>query len=165
MSLLSSVSTDKNQIVIDYLVQCPSIQGSPLYFNFINASDDTNQFVTSATERYASTRYIDGSVLKIYTFTIITYKSANDIAVVSGYENENVADMSDIQSLIDWIKEQEDLHNYPDFGSDCIIDSITTTTDNPSFDGIDDQLSPPLAIYSVSIEIQYLDVSKKLWRN
>lgn len=157
---------DKNQAVIDYIIQCPTIQNSPLYFNFINAQDDTNQFITLASERYASREYVDGSVLKIYSFTIILYKSAADIAVVkfSGYPNENIADMSDIQALIDWIHEQEDLHNYPDFGEDCVIDSIYTTTENPSFDGIDDEVSPPLAVYSVTIEVQYLDVSKQLWR-
>ena len=160
------MSVDKNQAVIDYIIRCPTIQNSPLYFNFINAEDDTNQFVTQTQERYASRQYVDGSVLKIYSFTIILYKSTADIAVVKmeGYPNENISDMSDIQALIDWIKEQNELHNYPDFGTDCIIDEIYTTTENPSFDGIDDQVSPPLAIYSITIEIQYLDISKKLWR-
>lgn len=157
---------DKNQAVIDYIVECPTIRNSPLYFNFINAQDDTNQIVTQTQERYASRRYVDGAVLKIYSFTIILYKSTADIAVVkiNGYPNENISDMSDIQALIDWIREQDKLHNYPDFGEDCLIDEISTTTENPSFDGIDDQVSPPLAIYSVTIEIQYLDVSEKLWR-
>ena len=161
------MSVDKNQAVINYLITCPNIYNSPLYFNFINASDESNQVVTQATDRYTNRNFIDGSVKKLYTFTIITFKSAADIPVVKldGYPNENLTDMSDIQSLIDWIQEQDDLHNYPDFGSDCIVDSISTTTDNPSFDGIDDQTSPPLAIYSVSIEIQYLDISKTLWRN
>jgi len=159
------MSVDKNQAVIDYLIQCPTILNSPLYFNFINAEDDTNQFVTQSNDRYASRQYVDGSVLKIYSFTIITYRSAADIAVVKidGYPNENISDMSAIQALIDWIREQDDIHNYPNFGEDCIVEEIHTTTDNPSFDGIDDQVSPPLAIYSVTIEIQYLDNSKKLW--
>lgn len=157
---------DKNQAVINYIIQCPTIQNSPLYFNFINAEDDTNQFVTQSSERYASRRYIDGSVMKIYSFTIILYKSTADIAIVKmdGYPNENVSDMSDIQALIDWIREQAELNNYPNFGEDCIVDDIYTLTENPSFDGIDEQVSPPLAIYSVTIEIPYLDVSKKLWR-
>lgn len=159
-------SVDKNQAVIDYIIQCPTIRNSPLYFNFINVEDNTNQLVTQSTERYASRQYIDGSVLKIYSFTIILYKSAADIAVVksTGYPNENVSDMSDIQALIDWIKDQQELHNYPDFGEECIIDDIDTTTDNPAFDGIDDQESPAIAIYSVTIEVSYLDVSKKIWR-
>ena len=157
---------DKNQAVINYIIQCPQILNSPLYFNFINAQDNTNQFVTQSSERYASRQYIDGSVMKIYSFTIILYKSTADIAIVKmeGYPNENVSDMSDIQALIDWIKEQNELHNYPYFGENCIIDNIDTLTENPNFDGIDDQVSPPLAIYSVTIEISYLDVSKKLWR-
>ena len=161
-----STVIDKNQAVIDYITQCLTIYNSPLYFNFINAEDDTNQIVTQSNERYASRRYIDGSVMKIYSFTIVLHRSTTDIAVVksSGYPNENVADMSDIQALIDWITKQREAHNYPNFGENCIIDDIYTTTDNPSFDGIDDQVSPPLAIYSVTIEIQYLDVSQRLWR-
>lgn len=159
-------NTDKNQAVVDYIVRCPTIRNSPLYFNFINVEDDTNQFVTQTSERFASRRYIDGSVLKVYSFTIITYRSAADIAVVKSgeYKDENLSDMSDIQALIDWIQEQEDLHNYPDFGENCLIDSIATTTDNPSFEGINDEVSPPLAVYSVTIEVTYLDISKQLWR-
>ena len=161
-----SDTIDKNQAVIDYIISCPTIYNSPLYYNFINAEDNTNQFVTQASERYASRRYIDGSILKIYSFTILAYKSAADIAIVkqSGYPNENVSDMSDIQALIDWIELQEEAKNYPNFGEDCIMDSIGTTTENPRFEGINDEESPPLAAYTVTIEIKYLDISKKLWR-
>lgn len=160
------VSKDKNKAVIDYLITCPAIQNSPLYFNFINAQDDSNQFLTATSDQYDTRPYIDGSALKIYTFTIITFKSATDIAVVQfgDYPNENVSDMSDIQALIDWVNEQEELHNYPDFGENCIVESIMSTTENPSFDGIDTQVSPPLAVYSVSIQIRYLDNTKKIWR-
>lgn len=157
---------NKNQAVIDYIITCPTILNSPLYFNFINAKNDTNQLLTVSNDQYTNVSYIDGSVKRIYTFTILTFKSAADIAVVkaSGYPNENLSDMHDIQALIDWIKEQEELHNYPDFGEDCIVESITPTTDEPNFDGIDEQVSPPLAVYSTSIQIEYLDISKKIWR-
>lgn len=160
------MSVNKNQAVINYLIQCPQILNSPLYFNFINAKDDTNQFLTQSNDQYTRKHYIDGSVEKLYTFTILTFKSAADIAVVKldGYENENVSDMSDIQALIDWIQEQEELHDYPDFGEDCAVESIGTTTDTPSFDGIDEGVSPPLAVYRVSIQIRYIDYSKKIWR-
>lgn len=157
---------DKNQAVIDYLITCPQILNSPLYFNFINAKNDTNQFLTSARDSYTNIKYVDGSVLKVYTFTIITFKSAADIAVpkLVGYENENISDMATIQSLIDWIQEQEELKNYPNFGEQCEIDEILTTSDSPNFDGIDEQVSPPLAVYSVSIQIKYIDRSKMIWR-
>lgn len=160
------MAINKNQAVIDYLITCPTILNSPLYFNFINAKNDTNQLLTVSNDQYTNVSYIDGSIKRIYTFTILTFKSAADIAVVkaSGYPNENLSDMHDIQALIDWIKEQEELHNYPNFGEDCIVESITPTTDEPNFDGIDEQVSPPLAVYSTSIQIEYLDISKKIWR-
>lgn len=157
---------DKNQAVIDYITQCPAIQNSALFFNFIKAEDGTSHIVTQTTERYSNKPYIDGTVEKIYSCQLILYKSIADIAVVQigDYANEGVLDMSDIQALIDWIKEQDELRNYPNFGETCIIQSIDTTTDNPSFDGIDDQVSPNLAVYSVIVEIDYLDISKKIWR-
>ena len=159
-------TVDKNKAVIDYLITCPTILNSPLYFNIINAKDNSNQFLTVTNDQYANRTYVDGSVLRVYTFTIITFKSAADFAVVkqAGFSNENVDDMSDIQSLIDWVKEQNDLRNYPNFGEDCEIDEILPTTDNPSFNGIDEEVSPPLAVYSTSIQIKYIDKSKCIWR-
>ena len=160
------MAVNKHQAVVDYIITCPTILNSPLYFNFINAKNDTNQFFTNSTDSYTNRNYVDGSVEKIYTFTILTFKSAADTAVVkmSGYENENLSDMSDVQNLIEWIKEQNEARNFPDFGEDCIIDSIETTTEEPKFEGIDEQVSPPLAVYSTSIQIKYIDISKRLWR-
>lgn len=160
------MTVDKNQAVIDYIITCPTIQNSPLYFNFINAKNDTNQFLTIANDFYTNKNYVDGSVERRYDFTIVTFKSATDIAVPKsiGLENENVSDMATIQSLIDWIREQEELRNYPNFGEDCEIDEILTTTETPRFDGINEQVSPPLAVYSVTIQIKYIDKSKVLWR-
>jgi len=157
---------DKHQAVIDYLINCPNILNSPLYFNFINAEDNTNQFLTKSNDKYTNTKYIDGSVGKLYTFTIITFKSVNDIAIVKlpDYPNENVSDMTDIQGLIEWINEQDELRNFPNFGEDCIVEAISTTTDEPTFDGIDEQTEPNLAVYSITIQIEYIDISKRLWR-
>jgi len=157
---------DKHQAVIDYLINCPNILNSPLYFNFINAQDDSNQFLTKSNDKYTNTHYIDGSVGKLYTFTIMTFKSVNSIAVVKlpDYPNENMSDLTDIQGLIDWINEQDELRNFPDFGEDCIVESIITTSNEPKFKGIDEQVTPPLAVYETSIQITYIDTSKKIWR-
>lgn len=157
---------DKNQAMINYLITCPTILNSPLYFNFINAKNDTNQFLTTSSDMYTNKHYIDGSVGRQYDFTIVTFKSAADIAVVKmeGFENENVSDMATIQSLIEWISEQNDLRNFPNFGETCEVDEILTTTDTPNFDGIDEQVSPPLAVYSITIRVNYIDKSKIIWR-
>lgn len=157
---------DKNQAVIDFLLQCPGIANSELYFNFINAEDDNKQIITESNDKFSNRSYIDGSVLKQYTFTLIDFKSITDSALVliQDYPNENVVDVSDVQTLINWISEQNKLQNFPNFGEDCEIQSIETTSENPNFEGINTEVTPTLAMYSISIRIEYIDNSEKLWR-
>ena len=159
------MTVDKNQAIIDYLLQCTDINGKSIYFNLINESDDSIQILTTAEDKIMNRPYIDGSILKRYTFNIIVFKSITESPLVtqSGYTNENVDDLAEVQALLDWIIEQRDLENYPDFGTDCFIDDIDTTTETPRFDGINSEMNPPLAMYSISIVIQYLDKSKMLW--
>lgn len=156
---------DKNQAIIDYLLQCTDITGKSIYFNLINESNDSIQIITTAEDKMMNKPYIDGSIDKRYTFNIIVFKSITDSPLVTqeGYTNENVDDLAEVQTLIDWINDQQDLGNYPDFGEDCQIDEISTTTETPRFDGINSEMNPPLAMYSISIVIQYLDKSKMLW--
>lgn len=156
---------DKNQAIIDFLITCPSIKNSPLYFNFINASNNNKQLITVANDVNRQTPFIDGSVEKTYTFTIIDFKSMsyNPVVKQEGYQDENVEDFSKVQELIDWINTQDELHNYPDFGEECIIDSMSALTENPNLNSIDTTVTPALARYSITIEIEYLDNSKRLW--
>jgi hypothetical protein len=157
---------DKNQAVIEYLSSCPAIAKNPLFFNFAKAEDNNKQLVAVATDKKVERPYIDGSVLKRYTFTIIDYRSVIYQAVVkeAGYPNENVEELLDVQSIIDWIEEQNSEYNFPDFGEDCVIDEIKALTDTPRLNGVDNSASPALAKYSVSIQILYLDTSKRIWK-
>lgn len=159
------MATDKNQAIIDYLCTCPSIRNNHIFFNFIQAQDDNKQIVTLANDITVQKPYIDGSVLKQYTFTIIDYKSITYQAIVKqvGYTNENVEEMLDVQEILDWITDQNEAHNFPDFGSDCEIDEIIALTENPRLNGVDTSVSPALAKYSISIRVTYLDISKRLW--
>ena len=68
-----------------------------------------------------------------------------------------------VQDIIDWITEQAELRNYPDFGEDCVIDDMRALSNNPNLNGVDTSIKPALAKYSVSIQIDYIDNSKKLW--
>ena len=157
---------DKNQAVINYLSSCPAIAKNPLFFNFAQAEDNNKQLIAVATDKRVEKPYIDGSVLKRYTFTIIDYRSVIYQAVVkeAGYPNENVEELLDVQSIIDWIDEQNSEYNFPDFGEDCIIDEIKALTDTPRLNSVDTSASPALAKYSVAIQILYLDTSKRIWK-
>lgn len=156
---------DKNQAVIDYLITCPDIVNSPLYFNLIDAKDNTIQMLTTAEDKALSKPFIDGSVEKRYTFNLITFKSISDMEIIKSpdYSNENVDELQDVQKLLDWVIAQDDLRNYPDFGEECTIDRIDTTTDVPRFDGINTEITPPLAMYTISIVIEYLDRSRIIY--
>ena len=155
-------NVNKEQAVIDFLRNCPAITANPLFFNFIDAKSDNRQLVTKGNEISTNRTYIDGSVLKKYTFAVIDFKSVTYQAIVQaqGYTNENVEEFIDVQGLIDWVNEQADLRNFPDFGSDCEIETMKVLTDNPVLNGTDTQVKPALAKYSFSIQIEYIDCSK-----
>lgn len=158
--------TDKQEAIINYILQCPQIKDTPLYFNFINAKDNTSQIVTTANDRFLDKPYITGSVEKQYSFRILIFKSITDDALVKleGFAHENVEELAYVQALIDWISEQNELKNLPDFGEECDVDSIETSAETPRLEGINMEVAPPLAMYSVTIRIHYVDNSKNIWR-
>lgn len=157
---------DKNEAIINYLITCPEIRDNPLYFNFIHGNEDDKQIITTSNEKTIDRPYVDGSVLKRFTFTIIDFKSVAYRAVVKDgvHPDENVEDLLQVQNIIDWITEQNELKNFPDFGENCVIEEITTTANNPNLNGVDSNVSPALAKYSISIQVNYIDYSKTLWR-
>ena len=156
---------DKNKAMIEYLIQCPSITDSPLYFNFVDADSDDKQFMTVANDKVLNRPFIDGSVQKRFTFTIVDYRSVayQELVKLHIDSNENVEEFLDIQGIIDWINDQDIIKNFPDFGADCIVDSISTTSDNPNLNGVDTSAKPALAKYSISIQVDYIDNSRLLW--
>lgn len=164
---------DRNQAVIDFMLTCPAIHDNPLFFNAIKAQDENKEIITVSTDRILNSRFIDGSVLRRYSFSIIDFRSVSYNPVpkntvypgtTTDYTHENVEDIDEVQGIIDWIELQKDTGNYPDFGSDCIIDDMTTTSDMPNLNGIDTEVAPALAKYSITILIDYIDNSKKIFK-
>lgn len=161
------MTVDKNQAMVDFLVTCPTVRRNPLFFNFAKAKEDNNQFMTLSNEIKLHEPYVDGAVLKQYRFILITYKtiSFNPVVKDVGYPDENITEMAEFQEVIDWVKEQQELSNYPDFGEQCIIDEMMVLSDNPVLYDVDESVSPALARYSITIQVNYLDNSQKLWQN
>lgn len=154
---------DKNEAMIKFLLDCPTIQENPLFFNFADVESGNNHFITE--KDTLRRKYIDGSALKHYTFSIASYSSVSHNAIVNGetIADENMENMAKVQEILDWINEQEDNHNYPDFGEDCVIDEMSTLTSDPDIDGIDTSVNPPIARYSVGVQVSYLDKSKVIF--
>ena len=86
---------DKNQAVIDFLLTCEPIYNTPLYFNFAEAKNGINQLLTLTEDKNIEQPYIDGSVKKRFSFTIISYltMTKNPVVKVQGINNENISDI------------------------------------------------------------------------
>ena len=168
------MAVDKNQRILDFIMKCDVIANNPLYFNFVTEKPNTNQLLVAKDNAVVNKPFVDGTVLKQYTVDVLLYKSIayNPIVIQqtpSGaepsplYVDENMVDMRDGQTLIDWILTQNDEGNYPDFGEQCIVESIEPTTNKPTLTGVNSDINPPLAQYVVGIKVEYLDISKQLW--
>ena len=159
---------DKNKAMIEFLSECPTIKDNPLFFNFAEIEDGNNHFITE--KDVVKTRYIDGTTLKQYTFTIATYFYASHVAVdTASFSDANIDNMHKVQEILDWIDAKQNLDptdpdKYPDFGPDCVIDTMSTLTSDPDIDGIDTSVNPPIARYSIGVKIEYLDNSTKTWK-
>lgn len=155
---------DKNRATLNFLATYSGIETSPIFINFINAKDNDVQFLTDDNDVALNRTYIDGSVLKRYTFSLVITKSITNMALAKdGILSENIDDLADIQAFMDWVNAQGDNHIYPDFGENCVIEEMHTTSENPSINGINTEVSPALALYSMEIRIDYIDYSKVIW--
>lgn len=153
----------KNQAMLTFLQTCPSIRDNPLFFNFGKVENNAHQANMRSDEVSLHRPYIDGTELKRYTFHLDSFKSVAYNSVIPGLPDENMEDFEEVQSLIDWINEQEELKNYPAF-ENCIIDKMRSLSSKPELVGVDTTTSPPIAVYRISIQIDYLDTSKQVWK-
>lgn len=154
---------DKNQAITEFFQTYTDISSNPLFFNFGDLKNDAHQVNVTTNDVSLNRKYIDGSELRRYTIFIDSFKSVSTTPVISGRSSENLDDMQEVQNLLNWIIAQADAHNYPDFGEDCIIDSMSTSSTEPVLVGIDSSLNPPIAIYRIAIRIDYIDSSKRVW--
>lgn len=155
-----------NQAIVDYMLQCPQISENALYFNFGEAEDNSKQIITQGNDKAINKPYVDGSVLKRYTFTLFDFRSIAALAVPKNYDyySENIEEIFDVQAIIDWITEQERIKNFPYFGDNCIVQKVQAISDNPNLSGIDISTSPAIARYSVSIQVEYVDITNRKWK-
>lgn len=157
----------KDVAVIEYLMTCPAIANNPLFFNFAQKEDNNQLFVRYADDTITEKTFVDGSRESLYTFTMIVYKSVAYNAVIAGRDDENLDEYIDVQSICDWIEEQNDNNIFPNFGEGCYIDSIETLTNVPivNTNKTEDEMQPALAQYSLGVRIKYLDTNKVLWNS
>lgn len=149
--------------MIDFLLQCPSIRDNPLFFNFGNIEDDANQAITSSEDVALRRPFVDGSISKRFTFSIDSFKSVAYNPIIQGYSDENIEGFNEVQDFIDWINEQGDVGNFPNFGENYLIEKMETVSETPTLLSVETSLDPVMAIYRVTIAVDYIDFSKRIW--
>lgn len=154
---------DKNQLMVEFLQTCPTIKDNPLFFNFGNVEDNAHQLTINSDDVALQKPYIDGSVLKRYTCSIDSFKSVACIPVLEVNTDENIEDLAEVQNLLDWINEQGENFNFPNFGESISVEEMKTLSAKPVLLGVESSLNPPMAIYRITIQIDYIDNTKRLW--
>lgn len=138
--------TNKHQAMIDYMEQCAEV--ADLFFNF-STSENGDTVIAPTASDYVVQEYIDKSALKWYDFSIIQFQPLS----TEPNDDTNTAVIFDVETVMQWIIDQEDAENYPDFGDKCEVQEISVLQDMPTTAGIDQQG----AKYMFSCRVEYLE--------
>ena len=141
---------NKHKAVWNWLYQNEDVKR--LYFNFSDVQTGNTTIATS-TGNADLKKYLDGTALKAYDFSLIQYQTLNTVDVNS---DENADTMFDTERLMAWIEEQERIKNYPVFPG-CFVTKVENLQNMPSVAGMDDAR----AKYLFSCRITYLEKAKQ----
>lgn len=151
------------EAMLTYLRGCPVLEG---ILAFQTGEDNTNRILTIGSDASSNKKFIDGSVGKIFDFTIEFYKELNRAPYADGMgeNNLNLGTLLDVQAMIDWLDEMQFENDLPDFGEDCVVDSIRSLSNEPLLAWVDSTAYPlPIAKYTVTVRVEYIDFSKCLY--
>lgn len=150
-----NIGTDKHRAVFDWFYKCPVFQ--ELFFIF--APDDNgnavlvpNNLLSSITDdNLTEQAYIDGSKVRVYTFTAIQflpYGTGSNMEAV-----ENIDYVRKVQEIAAWIDEQTQQGILPDFGDKCEILKVEIVNLSEGISAVDENG----AKYMFAVRFKYLD--------
>lgn len=141
---------NKYQAVMDFIKGCPLV-GRDVYFNFIDeTNNDGNTTLSTVPYGEIVKRYIDGDLLMKMQFEI------RQVKPLATYSNTtaNTEQMQLVQEFLDWINEQGEKGNFPDWG-DIEVKKMSTpeSVKTPAFVGSNTEG----ALYAFPFEILYME--------
>lgn len=138
---------------IEWLLQSDYIKNNKLFLNAIEAQDNNVQIVTQQIADNQVTEYIDGSKKYPITFFINNYKSVSYNQLVKSMieGNENVAELLDVQKIIEFVKDMEKQGNYPQFADNITVEKVYCRYKTPSTPAVDNSFTPALAKFTIPI--------------
>lgn len=129
----------------DWFAGCASI--TRLFFNFSGTDDGDTVIATSGDMLLED--YISGMQRRRYAFDLIRYLPATFTENDPG----NVDMMEDIDSIVQWVQQQNDAGNLPQFPDGCAAESIEVLDDRTGYVAATDQNR---AKYMIPFAIEYM---------
>lgn len=136
--------TDKRTAILNWLYQCKEIKD--IFCLVGEAKNDNTVFVPNVADEWTK-EFNDGTGEKELTFTLITYK---DITTEPN-TNDNAVMQFDVEKIMEWIKEQNKIENYPVFADNEIIFDIEVLENMPNVAGLDEKT----AKFMFAVKINY----------
>ena len=140
----------KHDAVKAYFVsKVKELAGSMLNFNFSPESPNSISLLTNYSDK-GRKKYITGDALKEYGFSIIIVKEYS-----SESDDLNLEAMNFAQTFMEWLEEQNEKKEYPDFGENCTIEKMENLQNMPNLSGVNYEAG--LARYMIQVRIIYTE--------
>ena len=140
----------KHDAVKAYFVsKVKELAGSMLNFNFSPESPNSISLLTNYSDKVRK-KYITGDALKEYGFSIIIVKEYS-----SESDDLNLEAMNFAQTFMEWLEEQNEKKEYPDFGENCTIEKMDNLQNMPNLSGVNYEAG--LARYMIQVRIIYTE--------
>lgn len=138
---------NKNTAMLEYLRQYPGLQ-SFLFFNSMVDQIGNTAVQTVYGETWEK-EYIRGHGIKQWDFAVVKIAQAD-----TGTSDINADETQAVQDFMDWIDEQNEIGNFPDFSPGKVL-SIQNLQNMPNFAGIDN--NEGTAKYMFQCRVRYYE--------
>ena len=120
-----------------------------LHFNFSPESDTSIAFITNYSDKVRK-KYIRCGAEKEYGFTIIITKPYS-----IDEDDLNLEAMNFAQAFMDWLNEQDQKRNYPEFPDNCRVKKMENLQNMPNLAGVN--MEAGLARYMIQCRLIYFE--------
>lgn len=136
--------TDKNTAILNWLYGCDELQD---IFYLVGKSENGGTTIVPNSSEEWTKEFNDGTGEKELTFTLILHKAIS----TEPNTDENAKTQFDVEKIMEWIREQNEVENYPQFADDETIFEIEVLENLPNMAGQDEQT----AKFMFAVKINY----------
>lgn len=122
--------TDKNTAIMNWLYGCNELQD--IFYLVGKAENGGTTIVPNSSEEWTK-QFSDGTGEKELTFTLVMYKPVSS----EPNSNENARTQYDVEKAMEWIREQNEVENFPQFADNEAIFEIEVLENQPNMAGQD----------------------------